>query len=482
MFEKYKKVYKADYEKWYKENEAYRQRVAADQDRLKFHLMPKTGWLNDPNGLCQFNGTYHIYYQYTPFEPTGELKTWGHYTTKDFIHYEDFGPVVFPDEDIDAHGVYSGSAFIEDDTIHYFYTGNLKYFDRDDYDYINSGRGSNTITFTSKDGYEFTKKELLMTTDDYPADMSNHVRDPKIFKKNEKYYMVLGARDVEGVGMILLYESTDLKNWTYKNRITTPQKFGYMWECPDLFEIDGEQALSISPQGLEREEYRFQNIYQSGYFLLKEDKINVKEFQEWDMGFDFYAPQTFEDAKGRRILIGWMGLPDVEEEYTNPTAKDEGWQHCLTIPREITLHDGRLYQYPVEEMEALRGRCCEIDETQKNIEVWKPFELDLKLDSRKCRISVGDDLMFEADGREACLRLSEKAGAGRKQRKAVIPSGRLKELRMLVDTTAVEIYLNHGEVVSSTRYYPGKTTQVVKLEADKIQGHIYELKEMTGIK
>ena len=128
MFEKYKKVYKADYEKWYKENEAYRERVAADQDRLKFHLMPKTGWLNDPNGLCQFNGTYHIYYQYTPFEPTGELKTWGHYTTKDFIHYEDFGPVVFPDEDIDAHGVYSGSAFIEDDTIHYFYTGNLKYF------------------------------------------------------------------------------------------------------------------------------------------------------------------------------------------------------------------------------------------------------------------------------------------------------------------------------------------------------------------
>ena len=173
MFEKYKKVYKADYEKWYKENEAYRERVAADQDRLKFHLMPKTGWLNDPNGLCQFNGTYHIYYQYTPFEPTGELKTWGHYTTKDFIHYEDFGPVVFPDEDIDAHGVYSGSAFIEDDTIHYFYTGNLKYFDRDDYDYINSGRGSNTITFTSKDGYEFTKKELLMTTSHYQAAREN---------------------------------------------------------------------------------------------------------------------------------------------------------------------------------------------------------------------------------------------------------------------------------------------------------------------
>ena len=58
MFEKYKKVYKADYEKWYKENEAYRERVAADQDRLKFHLMPKTGWLNDPNGLCPVSYTH----------------------------------------------------------------------------------------------------------------------------------------------------------------------------------------------------------------------------------------------------------------------------------------------------------------------------------------------------------------------------------------------------------------------------------------
>ena len=150
-----------------------------------WHIAPKCGLMNDPNGLCEINGIHHIFYQWFPAGPVHGLKHWYHLTTKDFIHYEDFGPVVFPDEDIDAHGVYSGSAFIEDDTIHYFYTGNLKYFDRDDYDYINNGRGSNTITFTSKDGYEFTKKELLMTTDEYPADMSNHVRDPKILKKNE---------------------------------------------------------------------------------------------------------------------------------------------------------------------------------------------------------------------------------------------------------------------------------------------------------
>ena len=87
MFKKYNKVLKEDYEKWYAEHESDREETAKDPMRLKFHLMPKTGWLNDPNGLCQFHGTYHIYYQYTPFEPTGELKLWGHYTTKDFVSY-----------------------------------------------------------------------------------------------------------------------------------------------------------------------------------------------------------------------------------------------------------------------------------------------------------------------------------------------------------------------------------------------------------
>ena len=76
---KYEKVFQKDYETWYGENEAYRKQVAEDPDRLAFHLMPETGWMNDPNGLCQFKGEYHIYYQYTPFEPTGELKLWGHY-------------------------------------------------------------------------------------------------------------------------------------------------------------------------------------------------------------------------------------------------------------------------------------------------------------------------------------------------------------------------------------------------------------------
>ena len=278
------------------------------------------------------------------------------------------------------------------------------------------------------------------------------------------------------MGMILLYESTDLKNWTYKNRITTPQKFGYMWECPDLFEIDGEQALSISPQGLEREEYRFQNIYQSGYFLLKEDKINVKEFQEWDMGFDFYAPQTFEDAKGRRILIGWMGMPDADEEYVNPTAESEGWQHCLTVPREVTYKNGMLYQYPVEELNGLRKTGVSVSGSSAKIPVNGPFDLDVQVKGEQGKVSLGENLFLEYQDGDMILTLSEKAGAGRKVRKAHVPSGVIESIRVLADTTAVEIYVNGGEVVFATRYYPETQEQAVKLEAVECDGKIYVLK------
>ena len=455
-------------------------RAYADSHYPQWHPAPVTGLMNDPNGFIWFAGRYHLFYQWNPLDCDHRYKCWGHWSSADLVHWQHEPMALMPDEEYDRNGCYSGSAVDNNGVLTLCYTGNVKFDD--------GSRTAWQCLATQQPDGTFKKLGPVLAL---PEGYTGHVRDPKVWQHDGVWYMVLGAQDLQKRGKVLLFTSADLHHWASCGEIAGHgvnglTEAGYMWECPDLFDLDGTHVLICCPQGLAREPHRYLNTYPatwtSGAFDHTRATFEHGELHELDAGFEFYAPQTTVAEDGRRILIGWMGLPDVEEEYTNPTAKDEGWQHCLTIPREITLHDGRLYQYPVEEMEALRGRCCEIDETQKNIEVWKPFELDLKLDSRKCRISVGDDLMFEADGREACLRLSEKAGAGRKQRKAVIPSGRLKEIRMLVDTTAVEIYLNHGEVVFSTRYYPGKTTKVVKLEADKIQGHIYELKEMTGIK
>src|SRR5699024_7640729 len=83
--------------------------------RLTFHLMPETGWMNDPNGAIQFDGTYHIYYQYVPEDPLGGGAThWGHMTSKDMVHFEQAPIFMSPTENFDRDGVYSGSAIEKD--------------------------------------------------------------------------------------------------------------------------------------------------------------------------------------------------------------------------------------------------------------------------------------------------------------------------------------------------------------------------------
>lgn len=117
-----------------------------------------------------------------------------------------------------------------------------------------------------------------------------------------------------------------------------------MWECPDYFETEGRKILSTSVQGLEGGVWDARNVYQSGYFLVEGDILSeyvLSDYELWDYGFDYYAPQSFESEDGRRIHISWMGMPDCEE-YTNLTLED-GWQHCFTFPREVHVKDKKCF-------------------------------------------------------------------------------------------------------------------------------------------
>ena len=139
----------------YEENN--KEKVNSDYHRLNFHLMPPVGWLNDPNGLCEFNNEYHVFYQYSPFNAKGGIKFWGHYKSKDFINWESFDSKVYSDQPYDCHGAYSGSTLVHDGKMNIFYTGNVKNIG--DYDYINSGREHNTVLIVSEDGKNFKNKK-----------------------------------------------------------------------------------------------------------------------------------------------------------------------------------------------------------------------------------------------------------------------------------------------------------------------------------
>lgn len=449
--------------------------------RLGHHLMPPVGWLNDPNGLCWYKGKYHVFFQYAPFDVEGGLKFWGHYTSEDMIDWKYEGTALYPDSSYDCHGVYSGSALVDDGKLHLFFTGNVKV--DGDYDYINEGRETSTLHVESEDGIHFSNKEEVISFSEYPEEFTCHIRDPKVWKENGKYFMVLGGRLKGDKGAVLVYESGDLKEWKLLRTITTPEVFGYMWECPDYFELDGEKILSVSPQGLTREEFRFQNIYQSGYFILKEDgSVDVKDFREWDMGFDFYAPQTFTDVQGRRILIGWMGMPDADEEYVNKTI-EEGWQHCLTVPRELKLKDGKILQYPVKELENLRKEKTVLNDensaVELRVEVNEGFDLvleEIALTGSSFQISMGGQMLFRYENGTAEIGFPGVTGAGRKVRKAQI--NELRNIRFLVDTSAAEIYLNDGETVFSTRYYPDREDLLLKIQGGKFKGNLWNLRRM----
>lgn len=419
--------------------------------RAGYHLMPPIGWLNDPNGLCVYRGEYHVFFQYAPFNAEGGLKFWGHYKSKDMIHWEYLGAPLLPEQPFDIHGVYSGCALIENEKMYLYYTGNVKL--EGDFDYINMGREANTVLIESNDGIHFDRKECIMTLKDYPNWLTLHVRDPKVWKENDMYYMVLGARAKEDKGVVLLYCSDDKRNWHFQNSITTEQKFGYMWECPDLFELNGQKILSISPQGLEMEGRNYQNIHQSGYFLLQGDITSnyaLQNFKEWDRGFDFYAPQTFLDEKGRRILIGWAGIPD-EKGYNNPTVKQD-WQHMLTMPRELTLKNGKIYQMPVEEIKQLRGQEIKIE---NNMKISPSFELEINNQSGESfSIEIDNDAVIAFDKQQQYFEVYFKGemGAGRKSRSVDLTN--CETVTIFADKSILEIYINEGEEVFCTRFYP----------------------------
>ena len=439
--------------------------VKEDPYRLGFHIMPPTGWLNDPNGLCQFKGCNHIYFQYTPFTPTWGMKLWGHYSTVDWISYIEEEPFLFADNKHDKDGVYSGSAFVNKDQIHYFYTGNVKYLDKD-YDYINEGRGQNTLEVISKDGFTYQEKKLVLSNQDYPDDMSCHVRDPKVFEKEDAYYMVLGARSKKDKGCVLIYKSLDLKQWTYHMRIETETTFGYMWECPDLIEIDGKTLLICCPQGVATKGIQYQNIYQFGYFELNLDLNNktysISSFQELDYGFDIYAPQTFVDEKGRRILLAWMGIPDAS--YDNEPTVEKGWQHALTLPRRLSMVDGKLCQQPLIELEKLRKseRVCVVI---NHLTMELPTMFELKLSFKQCdtlNVQLRKGLYLTYKQNILTLKL-EECGRGREERSVQISE--LNCLLIMMDTSSLEIFINDGEKVLTTRYYTQEVTPL-KLEGN----------------
>ena len=450
-----------------------------ESDRPLFHLTPFVGWMNDPNGFSYYKGKYHLFYQYYPYETNWGPMHWGHACTKDFIKWEFLPAALAPDQEYDALGCWSGSAFeLADGTHALIYTGLTE----------DSKTASNVQTqcLAIGNGVDYIKSNLnpVIGGDLLPQGGSKlDFRDPKFWydKDENLYYLVAGNRTEDGSGAALLFQSKDLKEWKFITTLdSSKNQYGKMWECPDFFSLDGSQVLLVSPQEMRAKELEFHNGNNSICIIGSYDKANHKftreSVQSVDQGLDFYAPQTIETPDGRRVMIGWM----QSWESCRNQPQNCQFMGTMTIPRELSVKNGRLLQTPVREIEKYRKNQVIYDDVVFEDKIQLDgingrildMEIDLETpnatnnDSVTIRIAKDqeNDSIIQYFPEEGIIRF-DRTNCGfncdiQNVRKAVTSKGKLK-MRVLMDKYSVEIFLNEGErVLTSTFYTPLNATDI----------------------
>ena len=359
--------------------------------KLKYHYRPKKGWVNDPNGLVYFNGYYHVFYQHAPdFEiPWKQAMHWGHARTKDFIEWEELPVALFPDKDYDVGGCWSGTATVKDGVLYLFYAS------------IHYPKGSDKKAQTvsvaySTDGINFTKYEKNPVIAHYPPDGGPDFRDPAVCCIDGEYYCVMATGNPESkCARLLLYKSEDMFSWEYLGIMSEWAGCKYS-ECPSFMKAGEKFLLTASVCPLDRIHY-FSIMYGS----FENGKFTIEHTGEVDRGPDQYAGQVFTDHKGRNLLISW--IPGWK--YKGYAEKDVG---CMSVPRELSLVDGKIYGYPIEELR------------------------HLLTDSDPALTRTENGFVISREGRDP-----------------VVYEGEIKDLKILRDGYIMEVFVNGGEDIFS---------------------------------
>lgn len=433
--------------------------------RLGYHIMPEANWMNDPNGLIQFNGEYHVFYQHHPYDENWGPMHWGHVKSKDLVNWEYCPIALAPGDACDKDGCFSGSAVNNNGELTLIYTGH-NYIDKEADTFF-----QNQNIAVSTDGIHFEKYEQNPVIAEPPSDSQHHFRDPKVWKHNDFWYMIVGNSTEDNGGRVILFRSVDLRHWDYCGVLAENNgENGFMWECPDFFELDGKYILMFSPQGMEAKGDLYNNLFQTGYFIgeyeYETNTYTHNSFQELDNGHDFYAVQTFLDDQNRRIAVGWMDMWNSDM----PTKQD-GWCGALTLPRVLTLGDDqKVRMNPVPELIKLRQSEYKeygfeitsqklFQTTENQLELKVVFNLtNTEADRVGCKIlgKGEEETIISFNPKEEKLVL-DCTKSGKKEdgiRKVTMKAEEKLILHLYLDRSSIEVFANEGAATMTSRMYP----------------------------
>ena len=310
-------------------------RLATDRLRPQFHLLPAANWMNDPNGPIFHRGRYHMFFQYNPNGAFWGSMHWAHATSPDMIHWQHEPVAIAPTPDgWDRDGVFSGSTVVDGTTTAAIYTGVLPpsspsqsrlrtatQVARSAVYGVREGSGTANVGKGQRADYLMAAGHMAITG----------FRDPGVWREGKEWLLTLGSGLKGKGGAVLLYESRDLRRWTYRHPLiqghstghpaANPVDNGEMWECPDFFPLGDRHVLLYAAMG---KVFWKTGIIATGDLLAEMEGVV-------DFGA-YYAAKTMLDERGNRILWGW--IPEIRPESDYRAA---GWAGVMALPRVLSL-------------------------------------------------------------------------------------------------------------------------------------------------
>ena len=447
--------------------------------------------MNDPNGFSFYQGKYHLFYQYHPFNSHWGPMHWGHAVSDDLLHWEYLPAALAPDTVYDEAGCFSGSAVeLADGRQLLMYTGVHKEVQED-----GGVREVQAQCIAIGDGRDYEKYQgnPVLDEKDLPDGGSKYdFRDPKMWKAPDgTFRCVVGNCAPERDGQILLYSSKDGLDWKYEKILAANHgRFGKAWECPDFFELDGKQALLTSPMDMLPQGLEYHNgngtLCLIGTYDEIEEVFVEEQDQAIDYGIDFYAPQTLLAPDGRRIMVGWMQNWDT----CNLHSPERPWFGQMSLPRELSIVNGRLIQKPIRELEGLRGEEVRHENVTfsglTRLDGIRGRKIDMELSIRPLdeenmyrkfavRFAQNDTYHTAVSFRplESIVKIDRKFSGSRRaiihQRRSRVGSrnGEIK-LRIILDMFSVEVFVNDGEHVLSATMYTEKEADGISFLVDGV--------------
>jgi beta-fructofuranosidase len=417
--------------------------------RPQYHFLPPANWMNDPHGTIFYKNEYHLFYQHNPKESKWGNIHWGHAKSKDLVYWVHLPISLKPDKAKGESHCYTGICVLHNNipTIIYTSVGPKR----------TPHQGSEQWLATSTDEMITWKRyghnPVMDSNVHAPLDIREW-RDPYLWKEKKQWYALLAGYIYKPhQAVLLLYKSSDLRNWEYIKIFTQGlANKKITWECPNFFSLNGKHVLIISSF---KRQYYTDEVFSIG----RKVEYNLGEYIDYqfipgkwkkvDYGKLFYAPTTIIDPKGRKIIMGWLA------------AKGKGWNGCLTLPRRMNLGlDNNLYFSPIRELQSLRIHYVRFKSIIVNdeslylsqefnsqcFEILMEIEM-LSADQFTLKIFKSNDFHYDE-----CIRINIQSKEFWLGKEKIIlqdlGTDNILKLHIFIDVSVIEVYINNQEIIS----------------------------------